>query len=102
MIRTALLAASAAVVFSISPALASGPTVLTDKELDNVVAGETRIRPIQGNISSGENHAHLVPVDLVPILDSALGGCPTDPDRCKLPRHNPGVSDEIRVQFRAR
>ena len=78
------------------------PTVMTDKELDNVVAGETSIGPKQGNISSGENHGHLVPVDLFPILDSALGGlCGTDPDRCKLPRHNQGVSDVIRVQFRA-
>ena len=93
MIRTALLAATAAVVFFVSPALASGPTVLTDKEMDKVVAGElddqTTIR------NTADHHGPTqVPADIHGVLSTVFTCTGANPRsgaaQCLLPLDNPG------------
>ena len=91
MIRTALLAATAAVAFTISPALASGPTVLTDAELDSVVAGTTIIILRQAADDAARPE---VLADIVSVLDNAIG-CDTAPrdGRCGLPLDAPAAAE---------
>ena len=95
MIRTTLLAATAAVAFSISPASASGPTVLTDAELDEVVGGDTVIRP-QFDSNVGGNHT--VPADIVDALSRTFD-C-NAAIRCFLPENNSGGAGFDAVRFR--
>ena len=105
MIRTALLTAAVAIAFSFSPALASGPTVLTDAELDSVVGGATRIVPNRGNRRSGESHGRTVPADLVRIFDNnPKFACDIDlfdQTRCRPNIHGPGNAQSgFTVSFR--
>ena len=92
MTRSLVLAATAAVLLSVSPAVAEGPTVLTDAELDAVVAGDTLISTtLEGGLEAGKPFKDLaiVPADIYEHLDDAIG-CG---GRCRLPRHTPAIND---------
>ena len=97
MTRSLVLAAIAAVLLSVSPAVAEGPTVLTDAELDAVVAGDTEIVITSDGTLADPNLVAIVPADIFEPLDDAIG---CGGSRCRLPRQTPAVDDSAAHDLR--